>query len=343
MEDTVNLYDMKPETNGRVLYTLWYLSITILGLLGNCIILTASVGFKAITLDKVSVMLIRHIAVADVLHILLVVIPAAVSIIRDGWVLGDTFCQIQTYLTPIFFSTSIFLLCGLNINKLVCLLNPLRSRSRSSRTGCKIGAAFWLQVVIAMAIVHLSAFACNKEWDYHYSAAVFHCTGTYVDSQSFYEILTAVSLLVPCFVVLVTTVCLFCFVHKVYGVQKQSVQTLVLVSTIFIISFFPFGVATAMVASGDPLKSFGIHFVVYLRIATSLANLNTGVNALIYYFTIKSFSDFVKNQLLKKMRQLFRDRNKIQDASDLSKSSGTVLTLPMKEGIEVSKLDVINT
>ena len=262
MEDTIdNVYDMKLSTYSRILYILWDLSIIILGLFGNLIIIAASVKFKAIRLDKVSEMLIRHIAVADVLHIILVVIPAGTSVICDKWVFGDTFCNIQTYLMPIFFSTSIFLLCGLNINKLVCLVYPLRSRHRSSRTGCKIGAAFWLQVIISMTIVHLSAFTFKK-WDYHYSPTVFHCTGTYLDAGSFYEILTAVSLLVPCFVILVTTTCLLCFVHQVNGLQKQSVQTLVLVSTIFCLSYIPFGVTTAMVAAGQPLRSFGINFAI---------------------------------------------------------------------------------
>ena len=323
MNNTVNVYDTPTKTDSWVLYTLWLLSIIVVGLLGNCIILVASVGFKAIRIDKVSAILIRHIAAADVLHITLVVIPAAISSISRKWVLGATFCQIQTYLIPIFFSTSIFLLCGLNINKLVCLSTPLRSRSRSSRTGCKIGAALWLYVIIPVMMVHLFAFALNKKWEYRYSGTVFHCTGTYLDSGNFYEILTTVSLLAPCVVILVTTISLFCLVHKVRGVQKQSVQTLVLVSTIFIISFFPFGVATAMVATGHPFESFGINFILYLRISTVLGNLNTGVNVVIYYFTINSFSEFVRNRLGRNLRKLFTERNKIQDASNPSKSFGT--------------------
>ena len=322
-----NVYDMESTFYARVLYALWYLCIIILGLVGNFIIIIASVRFKGIRLDKISVMLIRHIAVADVMHIILVVIPAETSIICNRWVFGDTFCKIQTYLLPIFFSTSMFLLCGLNINKLVCLMDPLRSKNRSSRTGRYIGASFWLQVIISMTIVHLSTFSFKK-WDYHYSSTVFHCSGTYLDAGSFYEILTAVSLLVPSVVIIITTACLLCFVHQINGLQKQSVQTLVLVSTVFCISFIPFGITTALVASGNPLKSFGINLAVYLRITTMLGNLNVGVNAIIYFMTINSFNKFVKNLRIH-LKQMFVSKNKMQVVPALTKckSTGTVLSL----------------
>ena len=309
------VYDMKPNAYGRVIYILWYLTLIISGIFGNFIILTASVRFRAIRLDNVSEMLIRHIAVADVSHIILVLVPGVTSIISDRWVFGDTFCRIQSYLLPMFFSTSIYQLCGLNINKLMCLINPLECRSRSSRTGCFIGTLFWLNVVVSLFLVHLITFTL-KTWDYRYSPAVFHCTGTYQDAGNFYEIMTSVAVLVPCFVILVTTVCLLCFVHKVKGLQRQSVQTLVLVSGVFCLSFIPFGVTTALVAVGDSeARSYGFNFAIYLRVSTALANLNAGVNATIYFLTIKSFNEFVRD-LPQHMRHLFRDNTRMQNLQD---------------------------
>ena len=316
------VYDMKPNSYGRVIYILWYMALIISGFFGNFLIITASVKFRAIRLDSVSEMLIRHIAVADVLHILLVVVPGVTSIISDKWIFGDVCCRIQSYLLPIFFSTSMYLLCGLNINKLMCLMNPLECRNRSSRTGCFIGTLFWLNVILSLVLVHLITFSL-KTWDYQYSPAVFHCTGTYLDAGNFYEIMTSVAVLVPCLVILITTICLLCFVHKVKGLQRQSVQTLVLVSGVFCLSFIPFGVTTALVAVGDSEAwSYGFNFAIYLRVSTALANLNAGVNALIYYLTIKSFSEFVRD-LPKQMKYLFRDNTRMQNLQECKSCGST--------------------
>ena len=72
--------------------------IVFLGILGNTFVLIASLKYRAINIDRISILLIEHLAAADLLIAVIEYLPLLVVVIADGnWVLGNWVCKIQAY------------------------------------------------------------------------------------------------------------------------------------------------------------------------------------------------------------------------------------------------------
>ena len=63
----------------RNIYGGWFMLVAICSLLGDSIILVASIKYKAFNLHRIVVAFIQHIAVCDLLNASLIVLPGAVS------------------------------------------------------------------------------------------------------------------------------------------------------------------------------------------------------------------------------------------------------------------------
>ena len=82
------------------------------------------------------------------------------------------------------------------------------------------------------------------------------------------------------------------FVKSERGLQKQTVATLVAISTIFVISFTPYAVMAIFEKLITPES-----YVYYRRFAGTMLQLNIATNPIIYYVTVRSFRNFV-NQMI---------------------------------------------
>ena len=95
MENSTKLGDMSTTTR-ITLITLNSLLI-LLGLLGNGFVLFAALKYSAIDIDRISILLIENLAAADLLIVLIEFVPILVTLIADKWMLGNAFCDIQSY------------------------------------------------------------------------------------------------------------------------------------------------------------------------------------------------------------------------------------------------------
>lgn len=99
-----------------------------------------------------------------------------------------------------------------------------------------------------------------------------------------------------------TAVWLLAYAHKMVGIQKQAVMTMMTVSLVFCLSYMAIGVylvAERWIVEGagdDKHKDF--FYKKLYRYGMMIKYFNNSTNPLIYYATITSFREFVNEKTL---------------------------------------------
>ncbi|XP_063690499.1 uncharacterized protein LOC134823079, partial [Bolinopsis microptera] len=108
-------------------------------------------------------------------------------------------------------------------------------------------------------------------------------------------------LLIPNIIVIVTAIWLLVYTHKMVGIHKQAVITMLTVSLVFCVSYAPVGVYFVaekwiIEAAGEDKHEDFLYSKLY-RYGMMLKFLNNSANPIIYYATITSFREFVKERV----------------------------------------------
>jgi hypothetical protein len=105
-------------------YTLF---ITTVGLLGNSLVVYSSVRYNAIQLDKVTVLFVQNLAIADLCYILCNVLPSAITYLLGRYVLGSTYCYINGVIALTPGSVNTLTILSLTSYRLLIVLSPYRA------------------------------------------------------------------------------------------------------------------------------------------------------------------------------------------------------------------------
>jgi len=296
------------QIKGRAYFQIAWCALTLLICLpGNTLILVASVKYKALKLDKVSIVLIENIAVADLGVSLFVVLPRMVSVIAAGW---DYACDVTGLSLLLFPVVSILSVTALNISKLTCLLSPLMARMRTHTQGRIIAASLWACAVLVIALLEVVSFLkVGVPVGTSYSYNTHMCVvWVYKDVAGLYTAIIALFTLLPMLVIVVTTIWLMVYVQKVRGsLSKEGVVTLIAISLVFIVSFIPMGTKSIVFWLLSKLLG-GMEYedwynlvnainAYYTELSLSVPYLNCMANPIIYLFTVTSFKTFVVEML----------------------------------------------
>ena len=98
------IYSHDPSDAMRYILVFWSLLNFLLSLSGNTLVLVSSIKYHAINLDEVSVILIRYLAVADMMNCVPKSLTAVPGLVLKRWVLGSLMCAHSTvngYITAI--------------------------------------------------------------------------------------------------------------------------------------------------------------------------------------------------------------------------------------------------
>ena len=142
-------------TLGRGERCIWitYLLIVLLSsLIGDSIILIATIKYNAIKLNKFLVTIMQHIAVCDILASVTYVLPTMISLIANKWILGDAIAYIHVYLDTAGLVSSNILICALICSKLLLLEFPLHARRWTLTKAHITCACIWILAFSAPAI-----------------------------------------------------------------------------------------------------------------------------------------------------------------------------------------------
>ena len=280
----------------KALLLAWTLLGALVAVTGNSVVLVSSLKYNAIRLDRISIVLIRNLAVADLGHGLYL-ITTAVLVITQSNVFGDTACYIISTTSNFFMGASFVFVSALNASKLSTLIFPLTSNMRRYRRGRRISYTIWFLMTVFIAVI-LVPVLLPGNLHVLYSSSSLRCISQFYSESGPVRLLAPliamVFTLVPLLVIIVTTIWLICYVAKLRGISRQTLLTLLCVSSTSLFSFLPaclFYLVQELV--GDSEKS-AYWFGVLFRVSVQVVNVNSMANPLIYFFTVQSFAGFAK-------------------------------------------------
>ena len=289
------LFAIKNDTE-RYLWAGWLAFVVVSSLLGDSLILIASIKYKAFNLHKMIVTFIQHIAVCDLLNAVGSVAPAMLSTIYDT---GSPHRFIDVLRSFIMFYTSAssrFFISAMVLSKLLLLKYPLKLTSISKEHTHKLCAGIWVVCVSVPAL----QLGIDKD-DVDISYRTYFCSYRYTSSawRMIMPVVALMSLIAPGVTLVVSTVLILKEARKVLkrtqeSLRWQGITTVISTATIYIIAFLPatvYFVAERFVEK-DPDRP-GLFHVEFLRVAVGFLQLNILSNFFIYSLTVNSFREFL--------------------------------------------------
>ena len=291
----------------RSLLILWNFIVVMSSLIGDSIILIATIKYKAIKLHKLVVIVMQHMAVCDLIQTVFRVFPITLALISDRWVVGELLCHVQESVSWVCGSVTMLLTCAMTTLKLITVKYPLRAWP--TRIGHKICAYLWLlelflctpALVVTLLYTRDTIYFSYIEYDCNYNILSPSLPTWY----TWYSVISvAVVSILSCTTLLVTSVLLLIVASRAASrhgetLRWEGVTTVLLTVGVFFISFLPFSVWIVTSLQGVKYSNTSI------RVMYHLANLNVMANFFVYSLTVRSFRHFLKvkiSELLSLMR-----------------------------------------
>ena len=214
----------------------WTLLTSVTSLLGNTVVVVATLKVGVIKLDRATVILIRNIAVADMGFAVRILLTVE-EIVNKRVDNGGAICFATLLCARFFAWADAVLICALNISKLGSLRRPFENRLRTAKCGHLLAAFVWAAAGGSALVFCISLLSLSKGVDelVKFCPSSLHCCYTslpfFIKNMS--TVFSVIWVILPTVCIIVTTVALFRFVYSVSGLSRQSVMTLLLISTVF--------------------------------------------------------------------------------------------------------------
>ncbi|KAL5259743.1 hypothetical protein ACHWQZ_G010000 [Mnemiopsis leidyi] len=290
------------DNTGRYIWIVFIMFALLSSLIGDSTILVAAIKYRAFKLHKLIVVIIQHIAVADLMVSATFLFPKIVSKIAGRWIFGKLFCNISPYNTYFATTLGIQLICAMTTSKVLILKYPLRSVSFSR------GRAHWLCSALWVWALNFSLcfFIVEKE-DVFFDYRIYTCDyGFSAKAWSWLKPLLFVVLVVcPNVLVIGTTLYLFVIARRSVArrgtdrLKWQGIMTTALTGAAYCISTLPYAVFRILeVIVDDRNKPESFFHTHYHSLANDFLFLNTISNIYIYSLTVPSFRGFLLSKVL---------------------------------------------
>ena len=288
------------QSQGERYFWITYLIIVVISsLVGDTIILFASIKHNAIKLNKIIVVVMQHIAVCDLLSSAAYVLPTTISLISERWVLGDVLAHVSLYVEVVTFQAANILICLLSTSKVLLLRYPLHTRRWTKNGAHKVCGMIWVFVHFYPVL----RFLLDVD-GLVFSHTTYNINfGLSSKSSSAVKVIailtTLLTLDIPTIVVVLAVFSTLIFIYKSRNISSrcrgrrrwQGIVTVVVTATVYCISVVPSSIVT-LVSMSDSQK---LHFI---RVAEFLIALNVMANFYIYSLTIPSFRNFLQAKAL---------------------------------------------
>ena len=280
--------------NKEVQYLLaaYFLLVLLSCLIGDPIILAASLKPNGIRLNQFIVTVMQHIAVSDLMACFTFVLPYTLAFIANKWVLGNTLNDFRWYLDSAIFGTNTILISMLSTTKFLLLQYPTRTRGWTVRKAHITCFSIWFFACIFPAMYFGFDTAFKRKWLTR-KASVYHYLGYFK---------LGITFVVPFLVMIVTTILILFHLIKARRVaqksggrtRKRGIATVVTIVTVYCIAHIPFiWINVYGFINKDYIKSLP-------WIMACFTGLNTMCNIYVYCITIPSLRQFIRVNILRR-------------------------------------------
>ena len=263
--------------------------VTVLGILGNSTVIYSSIRYNSIKLDRISLLFVQHLAVADILTVIIVVIPISTTFIAGKYVLGSGYCFLSAHF--VFYPGAVNSLVVLSISayRARMITSPLTSVSKT--TALMLIAVIW--VVGCVGTVISLAFGSSAVFDPVSVACTSDIYTVGGVATLCFSVLVGIIVFLPLLAVTILNSVQIVIAFKNASRYDQfpnfwGLVTVCSLSGLYLISWVPFIVYTVF-------QSIGLPSHPVLRLMAFYCNfLNTFGNPILYTFTNRRFGKYVK-------------------------------------------------
>ena len=290
-----------------VRYTyLTFLIITLFSsLIGDSIILAASISPNGIRLNRFIVTVMQHIAVSDLISCFSFVLPTIIIFVTNSWAIPEILSYIRLYVDVTVFAANTLLICLMSTSKLFLLLRPanvLRWTVKRAHISCAIVWFFTNLFSLIYAIIKVEELRTTS----------FDTPA--INYLAYFRI--GITQVLPLLIMVATTILLLIHLAKARRVSKRisgktnlrGVGTVVITVVVYCVSVIPTFVANIKdyIARGD--SSMGLAWF-----STSFSGLNIMSNIYVYYLTVPSLREYIKVRVLRMsyFRSISRDLSRV--------------------------------
>ena len=281
--------------NGVSLYTAFLISYnsisSLLGLLGNGIVLRACFTRSAFRLDKITILLIQNLAVSDFLYMLLVILPSFNSYIGNKWNMGSASCYMVGFTGTWLASANLHFILFVTAHRFLKCVRPWRMRQVKRHQINTISLIIW--VFSSLKMVILSAMGAEIS----YNNDIYRCGVDYVGfGKQRPQILIFLWIFgkwVPFTLVMILNVSLMIIARQKFRrTTARGIMTISSISILLILSWMPAQIYSIMGAvrysSTKTVKLFEIA-------AYNFYLISVFGNPIIYGLQNKHFATYVKD------------------------------------------------
>ena len=307
--DNYTLYGIQDRTERQLL--IGYRSlISVSSLIGDTLILVGSLRYNAIKLHKILVIFIQHIAVADLLFVTFSVVPGAVSLAANDWILGEVMCYLNYFVNDCCATAISLLMSALALSKMLIVKYPLRAFHCSGKVAKLAAGCLW----VYSCVFPIAAIARDRGGVY-FGYLVYNCD--YKCSIDIWKLIgrlifdgaVGLSVLTSTLVTVGSSVMLIVVAKRVAGqeaLKRQGVLTVLLTVTFHTVITLPLAInyiAAAIVNHSHDWN--GVLNRMY-RFSWFIASFGAVFNFYIYTFNISSFREFLISRMMKISAPLMR-------------------------------------
>ena len=263
----------------------------IMGLIGNGLVFYSSIRYNAIKLDRISIVLVRNLAVADIISTIVVVIPITITYFAGRYIMGDIYCFISAHLPFISGGANSLIVLAITTYRLRVIVFPFHVVSRRS-----VHLAIILIWIFSMAGPAISLCYKSNCLFVPSSAKCMSTIYTNQDAALLFNTVIILQHVVPLVLITVFNLVLLLVAYRQKkrhnpnsSVNFRGLFTTSLLSGLFICSVTPFLVFTFLNGQGvkvsPALSLIAFHFTF----------LNVGGNPILYTITNRRFGKYVQD------------------------------------------------
>ena len=296
-------FGIKNDTE-RYFYACWLTLVVLSSLLGGSVILIASTKYKAFKLNKMTVALIQHMAVNDLLNAVGSIFPILISVIQNTGSPFRWLDYVRFFIGHYTTTVGSLLICTLTLGKALVLRYPFRIGLLPKRHTHNICALIWTMSIFVPGfclvldkedvLFDFRTYSYTYEYSHGYSSRVW---------KILLPLATLTFLVVPNAAVIISTILLLKKARKAAKTHRktlkwQGITTVGLTALVHTLSFFPFIIYfTAEPFIEKHPQNPGPFFVDYYRVTNGLVILHVLSNFFVYSLTVESFRSFLKTKL----------------------------------------------
>ena len=304
--DNKTLYEISDDAERSILIV-WSLTVAVSSLIGDTVILVATTKYHAVKLHKVIVTVMQHMAVNDLLLTTFKVIPGALSLMTNQWVLGELFCHVEENISWICHgAVTLFLTSCMTSLKLIVVTYPLKSSGWSSRSGHRICLLMWFVALAWYAPILIGNLFYVKN-TIHFSYRIYNCNyDPFVDhAPAWYKEYLLyrfpVGSILIYTILILTSLLLLVKASKTASQHRttlrwEGVMAVLLTVLVFLLSYVPWTVVYVAWLVGVKFSNSTF------RTVLQMTNMNIMANFFVYALVLRSFRRFLKIKIASALR-----------------------------------------